>query len=111
MERVLRNIVQNAHRYAESKVLVSLGCYDTNYYISVEDDGPGIPPEDRERVFQSFVRLRMNTSFDKSGFGLGLAIVARIIKWHNGYVRAEESRWGGAKFVVSWPRPEPLNNY
>lgn len=108
MERALRNLVQNAHRYADKKILVTLGCYDTNYFIAVEDDGPGIPQEDRERVFQSFVRLRMNTSFDKSGFGLGLAIVARIIKWHHGYVRAEESRWGGAKFVISWPQPENI---
>ncbi|TVZ40144.1 two-component system OmpR family sensor kinase [Alteromonadaceae bacterium 2753L.S.0a.02] len=108
LERALHNIVQNAQRYASSQVKVTLDADDTHYVVLIEDDGPGIPAEDRTRIFNSFVRLRMNTNFDKSGFGLGLSIVNRIMEWHNGSASVQESSLGGAKFQLRWPQPFKL---
>jgi signal transduction histidine kinase len=70
--------------------------------LRVEDDGPGIPPEQRSRVFQSFVQLD-STPGTKVGYGLGLAIVKRAIEWHEGAVRIEDSSLGGALVCASWP--------
>lgn len=109
IERALHNIVSNAQRYAGSKIRIILDTDDRDYIVVIEDDGPGIPQEDRSRVFNSFVRLRMNTNFDKSGFGLGLSIVNRIMEWHNGSATVSESEWGGARFLLRWPQPFKLD--
>lgn len=109
IERALHNIVSNAQRYAGSKIRIILDTDDRDYIVIIEDDGPGIPVEDRSRVFNSFVRLRMNTNFDKSGFGLGLSIVNRIMEWHNGSATVSESEWGGACFLLRWPQPFKLD--
>lgn len=109
IERALHNIVSNGQRYASTKIRVILDMDDKDYIVIIEDDGPGIPKEDRSRIFNSFVRLRMNTNFDKSGFGLGLSIVNRIMEWHNGSARVTESEWGGARFELRWPQPFKLD--
>jgi signal transduction histidine kinase len=70
--------------------------------LRVEDDGPGIPQEQRSRVFQSFVQLNPAAG-KKVGYGLGLAIVKRAIEWHGGEVRIAESTLGGALVLASWP--------
>lgn len=103
MERCLHNLFQNAMKYAESQVVVDLRCEHDRYYVSVEDDGPGIDASDAERVFQAFVRLRKDSRDNVCGFGLGLAIVHRIAKWHLGEVSVARSNLGGAKFSLSWP--------
>ena len=75
--------------------------------IVVEDDGPGIPPEDRERVFQRFYR----SSDDGRGTGLGLAIVRWIAKAHAGTVTiAQSGEAGGARFVTSIPEHDALSS-
>ncbi|WP_188150964.1 ATP-binding protein [Teredinibacter waterburyi] len=109
MERAIHNIVQNAQRYAHSRVRITLDADDKDYIVRIEDDGPGIAEEDRKRVFSSFVRLRQNTNFDKSGFGLGLSIVHRIMEWHNGSAEVMESCWQGACFELRWPQPYKLD--
>jgi len=68
----------------------------------VDDDGPGIPEADRQRVFDSFVQLERQAG-RKTGFGLGLAIVKRAVEWHGGQVSISESPHGGARFSVTWP--------
>ncbi|WP_075187644.1 ATP-binding protein [Teredinibacter haidensis] len=108
MERALHNIVSNAQRYTHSKIRITLDADEKDYIVFVDDDGPGVPEEDRLRIFNSFVRLRMNTNFDKSGFGLGLSIVSRIMEWHNGSAKVSESKWGGARFELRWPQPYKL---
>ena len=108
VERALHNVITNAQRYAQSKITITLAIDEKDYIVLVEDDGPGIPLEDRSRVFNSFVRLRQNTNFDKSGFGLGLSIVSRIMEWHNGRAHVRESQWGGACFELRWPQPYVL---
>jgi len=105
LERCLHNVVQNAFKYSEAIVHVTLVCEDGRYIIVIEDDGPGISSEDADRVFHAFVRLRTETQENKSGFGLGLAIVHRIMKWHGGEVAVSQSTLGGAKFELSWPIP------
>lgn len=105
-ERCLHNMIQNAFKYTRSQVLVRIAATASEYQVSVEDDGPGIDKTDREKILQAFVRLRKDAE-DKSGFGLGLAIVNRIMKWHGGGVRVESSPLGGARFVLHWPRSQP----
>jgi signal transduction histidine kinase len=101
IETVLRNLLYNALRYARGRVVVSFVRDEGTNRLCVDDDGPGIPPLERARVFESFVQLE--PSQHKTGFGLGLAIVKRIVDWHQGSVTAESSTLGGARFRVEWP--------
>ena len=105
-ETLLRNLLYNAARYARGEVRVSLDVGADAHCLTVEDDGPGIPEKDRNRVFDSFVQLDGRTG-QKRGFGLGLAIVKRIALWHHGEVGVGSSPLGGAMFRVSWPNPPP----
>lgn len=102
MERLVKNLIYNATKYARRRIEVALAQRGGEFRISVEDDGPGIPAGDRERVFDSFVRLSP-CGAGKDGFGLGLAIVKRVAEWHNGSVRVTESQLGGACFEVILP--------
>jgi two-component system OmpR family sensor kinase len=102
IETVLRNLLYNATRYAKQRIHVSFKVAADRYRLDVEDDGPGIPESDRERVFGSFVQLGMRSG-PRTGFGLGLAIVKRAVEWHGGAARVESSPLGGARFVIEWP--------
>ena len=102
IETVLRNLLYNATRYAKHTIKVAFTSYDGVNRLLVDDDGPGIPQADRNRVFESFVQLE-RTAGRKTGFGLGLAIVKRAIEWHGGEVSVVESPLGGARFCVTWP--------
>jgi signal transduction histidine kinase len=86
LARVLRNLVDNAVRHARSTVALSLRAEGTKAIVEVSDDGEGIPDEDRERVFQRFVRLDVSRSRQQGGTGLGLAIVRQIVEAHGGTV-------------------------
>jgi signal transduction histidine kinase len=102
METVVRNLLYNAVRYARQEVHVMFSVLrDGTYRLSVEDDGPGIPEADRDRVFDSFVQLD-EPGRRKSGYGLGLAIVKRIVDWHGGKVTVYTCGLGGAGFAVTW---------
>ena len=101
-ETVLRNLLYNASRYAGSRIAVTFTCANGQNQLSVEDDGPGIPEQDRSRVFQSFVQLDAGAG-KKTGYGLGLAIVKRAIEWHGGDVCVVESALGGAQVRAYWP--------
>lgn len=104
VERVLRNLVDNGIRHASKKVLVTTTAGpDGTAVVTVDDDGPGIDPTDRERVFDRFVRLDEGRSRDEGGFGLGLAIVRELARSIGGDVRAGESPLGGARFTVTLP--------
>lgn len=100
--RMVSNLVENAVRYAGSKVAVSVFPKGTVVRLTVVDDGPGIPEADRERVFERFVRLDEARAGDDVGAGLGLAIVKEIVEIHNGTVRIEPSV-RGARLVVDLP--------
>ncbi|MEJ0037135.1 MAG: ATP-binding protein [Gammaproteobacteria bacterium] len=102
MESVVRNLLYNAVRYARREVHVMFSVLrDGQYRLSVEDDGPGIPEADRERIFHSFVQLD-EPERRKTGYGLGLAIVKRIVDWHGGKVAVYQCGLRGAGFAVTW---------
>ena len=102
LELVLKNLLYNAARYAKRDIRVAFCVRDGVNQLLVDDDGPGIPEEDRQRVFKSFVQLE-NIGNKKTGFGLGLAIVKRAIEWHSGEVVISQSPLGGARFCATWP--------
>jgi two-component system OmpR family sensor kinase len=102
LESVLRNLLYNASRYAKREVRVTFSSHDGINELLVDDDGPGIPEQDRKRAFDSFVQLDQ-TRNKKTGFGLGLAIVKRAIEWHGGEVVISQSPFGGARFSATWP--------
>ncbi len=105
METALQNLLSNAARFATNSIKLSACISTSEYQLIVEDDGPGIPPESRQRVTESFVRL-YDEHQSGSGFGLGLAIVKRIMQWHRGGLTIEQSpELGGAKLILHWPKP------
>lgn len=101
--RALDNFLSNARRYAKSTIQTTLRMEDRNCIIMVDDDGPGIPAEDRDRVFDPFIRLDESRGRKTGGHGLGLAIVAGIARLHHGEVKVETSPLGGARFIIRWP--------
>ncbi|MFF2331658.1 MULTISPECIES: sensor histidine kinase [unclassified Streptomyces] len=99
LTRVVRNLLENALRYARTRVDVSLRLVGPAARLVVADDGPGVPEADRERVFGRFTRLDDARSRGTGGSGLGLAIVRDIVTAHHGSVHVEDNR-PGARFVV-----------
>jgi signal transduction histidine kinase len=100
--RVLRNLVDNAERYATSEVCVTVRKTTAGVELSVDNDGPPIPPDKSLEVFRRFTRLEETRTIDTKGNGLGLAIVAELMQAHNGSVRFEPSAIG-ARFVATFP--------
>lgn len=103
MERVLDNLINNAMRYSQSKIQVSLTLKGSQACLRVEDDGPGIAESERERVFEPFVRLDPSRDRATGGCGLGLAIVHSIAVAMGGHASCESSSLGGASFSLQWP--------
>jgi two-component system OmpR family sensor kinase len=103
LERATQNLITNAIRYARSEVIVSASISSTYFTIKVEDDGCGIPPEDRADLFKPFSRVDKSRDKQNGGYGLGLAIVKKVIDWHNGQYFIEDSLQGGALFTLRIP--------
>jgi hypothetical protein len=103
--RLVSNLVSNARRHAETGVTVSVTSADGQAVVEVTDDGAGIEPADRERVFERFVRLEDGRRRDAAGSGLGLAISRDIAHAHGGILRIEDSP-RGARFVLRLPLME-----
>jgi two-component system sensor histidine kinase MprB len=103
LERAVRNLLDNADKFSPpgSPVDVRLAPVDGRARLEVADHGPGIPAEDRERVFDRFYRSAASRTLP--GSGLGLAIVAQVVADHGGSVRAEESEGGGALITLDLP--------
>lgn len=106
LHRVLQNLVTNALRYAKARIVMRVEESEDLVVIHVDDDGPGIPEHERERVFKPFARLDKSRHRASGGYGLGLSIVKRIVDWHGGEIRVEESPEGGARFTVSLPKSQ-----
>lgn len=103
LARVLGNLVDNAQRHAANTVDVAVDHdADERVVLSVTDDGPGVPPADRDRIFQRFVRLDDARSRDDGGAGLGLAIVRDVVERHGGTIHVTDGT-PGARFVVTLP--------
>jgi signal transduction histidine kinase len=104
LSRILINVVENAAKYApDSPVELFAWQQGNNAVMAVVDHGPGIPPEDRERIFDRFTQLDQSGTRSKGGTGLGLSIVKSLAEVMHGSVRIEDTEGGGATFVVELP--------
>ncbi len=103
MPYAIGNLLRNAIRYARTRVRVSAEVSDGAVRIHVDDDGIGIPADERDRVFSAFTRLDRSRDRSTGGYGLGLAIVRLVLEQHNGHASAAESPLGGARLTLSWP--------
>jgi signal transduction histidine kinase len=104
MSRVIRNLVDNAVRHANSLIVIEVSSRDRTAILSISDDGPGIAPAERTRVFERFVRLDSDRSRSGGGAGLGLAIVAEVVAAHGGTVTIDGRPAGGTKVIVELPQ-------
>jgi two-component system osmolarity sensor histidine kinase EnvZ len=96
------NLVVNGARYAD-RVMVH-GRHASGWLtITIDDDGPGVPAEERENVFRPFYRLDQARNQDEGGTGLGLAIARDIARGHGGDIRLEDSPLGGLRAVIRVP--------
>jgi len=107
LSQAVRNLVDNAARAARSRIELGLHQVGDTVTIRVDDDGAGIAPADRERVFGRFVRLDESRERAEGGSGLGLAIVERIVLAHGGRVLVADAPIGGARFEITLPVRQP----
>lgn len=103
LSQLVRNLADNAVRHRRGHVAIGVTPSDGYVFVTVEDDGAGVPAEERERIFERFVRLDEARSRDAGGSGLGLAIASGIAASARGSLTVDDSRWGGARFVVTLP--------
>ena len=103
LAQVVRNLIDNAALHAAAEVKVSLSEDDGWAVLVVDDDGPGVPVQSRAEIFHRFTRLDEARHRDGGGVGLGLAIVADVVKVHGGTVTVADSATGGARFTVRLP--------
>jgi two-component system sensor histidine kinase KdpD len=105
IERVLANLLDNALKYAPANSHISVSAHVANgaLEVRVDDDGPGIPPADREQIFTRFFRGPDAQSSGRPGNGLGLAICLSIVSAHGGRIWADARVGGGTRFTVSLP--------
>ncbi len=103
---VLNNLLENALRYSPpggAPVRVSVEEAGAGSRVRVEDDGPGIPPEDLPRLFEPFFRVDRSRSRTTGGYGLGLSLCRRIMEAHGGTIEARNRPGGGAEFTLTFP--------
>ena len=104
LSRMIRNVVDNAVRHANSLIAIEVSSRNGTAILTISDDGPGIAPAERTRVFERFVRLDADRSRSGGGAGLGLAIVAEVVAAHGGTVTIDDRSGGGTKMIVVLPQ-------
>jgi signal transduction histidine kinase len=103
LDRLLSNLLDNAEQHAQSTVIAVLRPADDEIRLEVIDDGPGIPAEYREKVFERFTRLDESRARVDGGAGLGLAIARDICVRHHGWLSVTDAEGGGARFTACFP--------
>jgi len=103
LSHALRNLLDNAARYAKTCIYVSCFEHEGMTEIRISDDGPGVAPEDRERIFGRFVRVESDRSRAQGSTGLGLAVTRGIVEQLGGAVRFVDPDHGGATVVITLP--------
>jgi signal transduction histidine kinase len=103
LRQVLNNLVENAHKYSRpgGGITIRVGCARDSVLIAVQDEGPGVPPDEIEQVFEPFYRGSHGTEAD--GSGLGLAICKSLVEAQGGGLRAAPSPCGGFQMLVTLP--------
>lgn len=102
LSRAAANLLRNAVKYATSRVEISVAKLDGQFVLIVDDDGPGIPQSERDRAFEPFSRLDKSRDRASGGFGIGLAIVQQIARWHGGKASISAADMGGARLRFEW---------
>lgn len=112
MDSALGNLLKNAFVFASGRIEVSLIQSHNAFQINVDDDGKGISPAQRERVFEPFFRADSSRNKNTGGFGLGLAITQKVCQLHNGGCIVTTSAMGGARFTITLPdnAARPIDN-
>ena len=100
-ETIVKNLLLNAFKYATHKAVLNITKQKNSVIIEIDDDGPGIPFEAREKIFMPFARLDTSRTLSSGGYGLGLAYVKLMAEFHDGNAFVVTSPLGGARFVVS----------
>lgn len=103
LSRAVCNLLGNARRYATTRVVLHAARVSDTVTIAVDDDGPGIPVQEREQVFAPFYRLDRSRDRATGGFGLGLAIARKAVQLHGGSLVIGEGKMGGARLVITVP--------
>ncbi|QZA81709.1 ATP-binding protein [Deefgea piscis] len=101
--RAVSNVLSNARRYGGDTIVMTLKWHDGMAQLLIDDNGEGIPEEQRSRLLQPFTRMEGSRNKATGGFGLGLAIVAMILRGHGGQVSIESAPAGGARIILAWP--------
>ena len=102
MQRCFSNLIDNAIKYS-ANVYISLRKLNNNILITIDDDGPGIPENERENVFKPFYKINKSRGDSKSSVGLGLSIASDIVKSHGGNIKLETSPTNGLRIKVILP--------
>jgi signal transduction histidine kinase len=103
LHRLFRTLIDNAVRYAHSRVVITSTITADGIRVEIDDDGPGIPVADRERVFDRFVRLDHSRERGTGTTGLGLAIAREIALAHHGRITIQDSLTGGTRLTITLP--------
>lgn len=106
IDRAVNNFISNAIKYGNGQVRVTISQEHDQCSICVEDNGDGVPDEFKSVIFDAFSRGDQSRNRETGGFGLGLAIVARIMEWHKGQASIGDSELGGAAFTLTLPIKE-----
>jgi signal transduction histidine kinase len=109
LRQVLLNLLDNAVKYGPEgqEIRVGVTPESAGVRVWVEDEGPGIPPGDRERIWKRFFRLDAHRESSVAGTGTGLTVVRDLVALHGGRSWVEPGERGGARFVVEFPTLEP----
>jgi two-component system, OmpR family, phosphate regulon sensor histidine kinase PhoR len=105
---VIFNLLDNALKYSYDNPHIDITTVDGGNKLSliISDDGIGIPPEYREKVFEKFFRVPTGNLHNAKGYGLGLSYVAQVVKKHKGTIKVEPNEGGGSKFVIILPKKQ-----
>ena len=109
LRQVIDNLISNAIKFSPpgSTVQVSAQRMPSGWRINVQDEGPGVTPSDRERLFQDFARLSARPTGGEKSTGLGLAITRRVVEAHNGQIGVDSEPGHGANFWFTLPDQAP----
>jgi two-component system sensor histidine kinase RstB len=103
LHRALTNLLTNACRYKRQQIQIMLEKEKDLILIHIDDDGPGVPEPERDNILKPFIRLDHSRNAQTGGYGMGLAIVQKILYWHQGKVLISQSELGGARVTIAWP--------